>query len=98
MFEQTSRLAEQLATSLSRRRFLGSLGGCAAAAALGVAGVLTLRGHASAADGLCPGRCCNYGSCGIVRVSKCEECAKSYNGCDLLRCLMNMIRQDGCLC
>ena len=38
MFEQTSRLAEKLAASVSRRGFLGSLGGWAAAAALGVAG------------------------------------------------------------
>jgi hypothetical protein len=41
MFEQTSRLAEKLATDVSRRGFLGSLGGWAAAAALGVAGMLT---------------------------------------------------------
>jgi hypothetical protein len=41
MFEKTSRLAEQVATSVSRRGFLGSLGGWAATAALGVAGVLT---------------------------------------------------------
>jgi hypothetical protein len=41
MFEKTSRLAEQIATSVSRRGFLGSLGRCAATAALGVAGVLS---------------------------------------------------------
>jgi len=28
MFEQTSRLAEKLAAGLSRRWFLGTLGGC----------------------------------------------------------------------
>jgi hypothetical protein len=44
MFEQTSRLAEKLAASVSRRGFLGSLGGWAAAAAMGVAGVLAFGG------------------------------------------------------
>ena len=37
MFEQTTRLAEKLAASVSRRGFLGSLGGWAAAAAAIVA-------------------------------------------------------------
>jgi hypothetical protein len=45
MFEQTSRLAEKLAASVSRRGFLGSLGG-RAAAAMAVAGVLTGAGTA----------------------------------------------------
>jgi hypothetical protein len=46
MFEQTSRLAEKLAASLSRRAFLGSLGWWAGTAALGVAGGLsTLTGQ-----------------------------------------------------
>ena len=55
MFEQTSRLAEKLAASVSRRGFLGSLGGWAAAAALGVAGVLTGVGtaHAGGQSGMC---------------------------------------------
>jgi hypothetical protein len=49
MFEQTSRLAEKLAASLSRRAFLGSLGRWAGTAALGVAGGLsTLTGGAQA--------------------------------------------------
>jgi hypothetical protein len=56
MFEKTSRLAEQVATSVSRRGFLGSLGGWAATAALGVAGVLA-SGSARADS---PGRCCLY--------------------------------------
>jgi hypothetical protein len=57
MFEQTSRLAEKLAASVSRRGFLGSLGGWAAAAAMGVAGMLTGAGTASAAV---KGACCRY--------------------------------------
>jgi hypothetical protein len=48
MFEQTSRPAEKLTTSVSRRGFLGLLGGWAVAAALGVAGVLAGAGTAQA--------------------------------------------------
>jgi hypothetical protein len=58
MFEQTSRLAERLASSVSRRGFLGSLGGWAAAAAMGLAGVLTGAGTARA-DAV-KGTCCAY--------------------------------------
>src|SRR5262245_49289280 len=58
MFEQTSRLAEKLAASVSRRGFLGSLGGWAAAAAMGVAGVLTGAGTAWAHTET--HRCCFY--------------------------------------
>ena len=58
MFEQTSRLAEKVATSVSRRGFLGSLGGWAAAAALGVAGLLTATGTALADTK--SGMCCFY--------------------------------------
>ena len=60
MFEKTSELAERLASSVSRRRFLGSMGGWAAAAALGVAGVLT---GATTARGNSDIRCCYYASC-----------------------------------
>jgi hypothetical protein len=56
MFEKASRLAEQVATSVSRRGFLGSLGGWAATVALGVAGVLA-GGSARADNG---GKCCMY--------------------------------------
>jgi hypothetical protein len=58
MFEQTSRLAEKLASSVSRRGFLGSLGGWAAAAALGVAGMLAGTGTARADH--VTGACCFY--------------------------------------
>ena len=60
MFEKTSRLAEQVATSVSRRGFLGSLGGWAATAALGVAGVLTGTGAAWAEGGKKHFRMCCY--------------------------------------
>jgi hypothetical protein len=51
MFEQTSRLAEKLAASVSRRGFLGSPGGWAAAAAMGVDAILTSTVTAWADDG-----------------------------------------------
>jgi hypothetical protein len=57
MFEKTSRLAEKLATSVSRRAFLGSLGRWAGATALAVAGVLTAHGLARADHGNAI-RCC----------------------------------------
>jgi hypothetical protein len=59
MFEKTSRLAELMAASVSRRSFLGSLGGWAAAAAMGVAGMLTEGGTARAAQNW---KCCSYAS------------------------------------
>ncbi len=52
MFEQTSRLAEKLATGVSRRGFLGSVGRWAGATALAMAGVLTTAGSARANN--CP--------------------------------------------
>ncbi len=59
MFEQTSRLAEKVATSVSRRRFLGSLGRWAAAAAVGLAGLLTGTA-AGGSNGEKKGVCCTY--------------------------------------
>ena len=72
MFETTSKLAEKAATSVSRRRFLGSLGRFAGAAALAVAGTLAFggkaQGHQAAAKGgkrcgniYCPpgAKCCH---------------------------------------
>ena len=61
MFEQTRRLAERVAASVSRREFLGALGGWAAATALGVAGMLTVG---TARAGTKPTRVCIYtGGC-----------------------------------
>ena len=61
MFEKTSRLAEQVASSVSRREILGSFGGWAATAALGAAGVLTGAGAAWAEGGKKHFRmCCSY--------------------------------------
>jgi hypothetical protein len=66
MFEKTRRLAEQVASSVSRRGFLGSLGGWAATAALGVAGVLATVGTARANPRL--HRCCYYGGGGTAPI------------------------------
>jgi hypothetical protein len=94
MFEQTSRLAEKLAASVSRRGFLGSLGGWAAAAAMGVAGLLTGAGTGRAAPPELRQACCVYsnsaGTCGILGVSgeSCRKnpCPSSLNGCPLSYC------------
>ena len=89
MFEQTSRLAEKVASSVSRRGFLGSLGSWAAAAALGVAGVLTGTGTARATD-----RdnfvCCFYagpsGCGGVTLAHHCKQCPSFLNGCPFHCC------------
>ncbi len=57
MFEKTSKLAEKVASSLSRRHFLGSVGRWAGATALAMAGVLTNAGTARAGSKTC----CSYG-------------------------------------
>ena len=76
MFEQTSRLAEKLATSVSRRGFLGALGRWAVAAALGVGGVLTSTGTAWA--GSRGFKCCVYGAqegiCCVMCIPKGSTC------------------------
>jgi hypothetical protein len=71
MFEKTRKLAEQVATNVSRRGFLGSLGRWAATAALGVAGVLTASATARASDG---NLCCYYGGgcCGAGAEARCN--------------------------
>jgi hypothetical protein len=57
MFEKTNQLAEMIATHLSRRHFLGSLGRWAGATALAMAGVLTVTGRARAGTQF---TCCIY--------------------------------------
>jgi hypothetical protein len=57
MFDKFSEAAEKLASNVSRRAFLGSLGRFAGAAALATAGVLTTAGAARAGAGV---TCCHY--------------------------------------
>ena len=98
MFEQTSRLAQKLATSVSRRGFLGSLGGWAAAAAAMGMGVMLASGRNGLATRLadCADKCCCYsdnqacpGTC--VRVKQCNDCLPSLNGCPLVGCFKNVL-------
>jgi len=58
MFEKTSRLAQELATNVSRRGFLGSLGQWAGATALAMAGVLSMASSARANKGKTACYCC----------------------------------------
>jgi hypothetical protein len=84
MFEKTSRLAEKLATHVSRRDFLGRLGQGALAAVVG--GVLALPGQAQASD-----QCCVHinvlGGCVFYKVGgRCDcfnrtSCANVPAGC-----------------
>jgi hypothetical protein len=88
MFEKTSRLAEQVASSVSRREILGSFGRWAATAALGVAGVLTGAGTARADRG---GKthnywCCYYGAHTTCAIGK---------GCPPTCCGYNLLASTG---
>jgi hypothetical protein len=86
MFEQTSQLAEKLAASVSRRGFLGSLGGWAAAAALGVAGMLTGTGTARGDPHFFT--CCKYALQSFTFCHKCipfgSPCPQVCSGGNLL--------------
>ena len=92
MLEQPSRLAEQLATSVSRRGFLGSLGGWAAAAAMGMAGLLagagTARSDSEKKAYICVYQnstgTCSY--CFVVEHCNFKTCPPSYNGCPKAGC------------
>ncbi len=57
MLDRLNDAAERLATNVSRRHFLGSLGRWAAATALAMAGVLSTTGTARAGK---PVTCCLY--------------------------------------
>jgi hypothetical protein len=112
MFEKTSRLAEQVASSVSRRGFLGSLGGWAATAALGVAGMLTAGATARAsAENLC----CFYGHeccaaeafchahggiffCTLLVVPASQGCPPTYQSCTTLVASSKQDRHGMCPC
>ncbi len=97
MFDRISDAAERLAGKVSRRHFLGSLGRCAGAAAVAVAGLLVLGGDAKAAPWKT--RCCVYstpsGLCAICSngcppgpgllvafgPQNCSQCYRSYPVC-----------------
>jgi hypothetical protein len=85
MFEKVGEVAEQMATSVSRRGFLGRV----AQAALGTVGLLGVLvsspGDAHAGKGC--GNCCWYGS--IYNQPQCvpkdQSCPASYNGFPLVK-------------
>jgi hypothetical protein len=88
MFDKVSQAAEKLATGVSRRGFLGSVGRWAGATALGLAGVLTTAGAARADKPL--RTCCFYlipgtkfgcGSRACVKPG--EPCPPGFIGCSL---------------
>jgi hypothetical protein len=87
MFEQTSGLAERLAVSVSRRGFLGSLGGWATAAALGVAGILAGTATAGPPE-KCKNHVCIYTCACLVGADSCgrNPCPPTYLGCPLQYC------------
>ena len=76
MFEKTSRFAEELATRMSRRGFVGSLGRWAGATALGLAGIMTLAPQARAGEGK---KCCFYSVYYGTRVE--TKCVNGPDGC-----------------
>jgi hypothetical protein len=102
MFEQTSRLAERVAASVSRRGFLGSLGGWAVAAAMGIGGMLSVS-SAWAGGKECTGKCCVYTCGALITVDRCNQCPSSVSNpsgpCPFQACGPNRVGGDGlCIC
>jgi hypothetical protein len=78
MFEKVSQAAEQVATSFSRRRFLGNVARGALGLAGAVAGILAWPSdaHAGGKFCCCGGRCFQGNLCGkgCYRVRACSYC------------------------
>lgn len=76
MFEKVSSAAEQVATSLSRRAFLGKLGRGALAGVMGGFLALPCEAQAGGPYCCCAGRCLRGKSCGrgCYRVKSCNDC------------------------
>jgi hypothetical protein len=98
MFEKTSRLAEQVATSVSRRGFLGTLSGRAATAAMGVAGVLC--GSRTAWAGGKKYTCCGYATQAHSLCFKCvprgTPCPFLVYGCGYSQAATESFNVDSC--
>lgn len=91
MFEKVSQVAEQVATSVSRRGFLGKFGRGAMTLAASVGGLLALPGDAEAAGGA---RCCGSGRCSkphghCTLVNSCLAIFNSRCSCYLHYCVWN---------
>jgi len=101
MFENTSKLAEKVASNLSRRHFLGTVGQWAGATALAMAGVVTTAGMARAASKTC----CTYGLsfgiafqvCGVICVPGGSPCPTTPpKGCPSTDYLLYSTSVQGC--
>jgi hypothetical protein len=101
MFERVSQAAEKLATSVSRREFMGGLGKGALALAGAMGAMLAFPGLVQARDCVCGSFqgppayvCCQYnGGNGVIVYGKPTaqcQCKATYNGMPLL--------QGGCIC
>ena len=92
MFEKVGQMAEQLATNVSRRQFLGRFGGVALATAAAVGGILALPAGAHA--GPPPRRCGpgSGGSCSGLNVG--DSCFEEFTG----TCSDRPRRDGACYC
>ncbi len=78
MFDNIGRVAEKVATSISRRRFLGTVGRWAVATAVGLAGMLTSTGTARSNESK---KCCLYGTCFPVPCP--PQCVNKFQACPI---------------
>ena len=76
MFEKVSQMAEQVATTVSRRQFLGRSGRAAMVLAAALGGLLALPSAAEAAGNRC---CCATRSC--YHKDPHVPCADGYSPC-----------------
>jgi len=90
MFDRVSEAAEKLASTVSRRAFLGRLGQRTLALAGAMAGMLAFPGLVQANGCLCPngGGCCCLYDCGLATKcpggTNCRNCKPTYKGCNLI--------------
>ena len=96
MFEKVSHIAEQAATSASRRQFLGRIGTGAMAAATAFAGLLVHVSPAQAGRGKVKGVfCCYYGD-GVLCASKCPRLRWSKGRDKEKKHKTHLVRQTEC--
>lgn len=99
MFEKVSQTAEQIATSASRREFLGRFGRGAMAAAAALGGVLALPGQSAAARKppyVCPGD--SYTNCiGDLEGSVCSGTLGVTGNCKRVRHRGNLSTACSCV-
>jgi hypothetical protein len=87
MFRKLSQAAEQVASRVSRRSFLGSLGGWSLGAAALLAGILSATETSAAQHGALRKKCCAYGgwgACGRVCIDASLQCPRGSGVCGLV--------------